>query len=89
MTEPTEVPTIVIVSTAIIFGLVGFAAIFWTDRLVDLSLRINRGWMGTLNPFRPFLGTQSHREAIRITGVLAAVVSGIALLELAIRLFRD
>ena len=86
MTEATEVPTLVIVSTAVVFGLIGLAAILLTDRVVDLSLRMNRGWMGMLNPFRSFLGTPSHREAIRITGLLALAVSVIALLRLGVRL---
>jgi hypothetical protein len=88
MTETPNVSIAVLVSALVVFGLIGIAGMFWADRLVDLSLRMNRGWMGTLNPFRSLLGTQSHREGIRISGLLSLIISVCALLQLVLRLLR-
>jgi len=60
---------------AVIFFLMGVLCLFWPEKVQGIALRIYSSFLGKINPFLPWMKTQSYIMTLRIMGVFFLVIA--------------
>lgn len=77
-----EPPILAICASALLFGAVGIVCLLIPHKVQRWALSLQTGWYGKLNPFKDFIRDPSYIATIRLIGVMATVISIIAVTDL-------